>query len=66
MLVWDGHSCPSILKLRLVLMLWFLYSQRVCLAMCRRPNFKSNLKGGGPECPPHTSIALDWNLVCDG
>jgi hypothetical protein len=57
--VWGGHSCPPPLPLT------FLCSYRESVQQpvfepglrSAAPNLKSKVKGGGQECPPHTTIS---------
>jgi len=46
-----GHSCPTLLKLPLLLLLKLLVDVSVASGV---PTDKVKIKSGGQECPPHT------------
>jgi len=45
--LWGGHSCPPFLTLVLIVHPW---------SSAEVEEGKTNPKGGGQECPPHTSV----------
>jgi hypothetical protein len=50
MLVWVGHSCPTLLTLGLLLVL-----RRTSTDKGVNPKLKTKVKSVGQECPTHTA-----------